>query len=458
MRGRLDGATGLVVIEEAHNVASWASSPDDQMRRRYEAYERLCARVPTALLLSATPVLNNERDFLAMLHLLDPDLHRLDDLKAFRERVRIRQEVGHVLLSLQEGSPSYVLQPSLERLRELFPSDTRIAELAYDLESGLRSDVPDEEQDRTIRAVRVHVSETYRLHRRMLRNRRASVTVDSILGRSPGNGSQTPRILETDLDERSPKLYRLLDEWSESASFSVQEAAQNEPRDGCKSDLIEIFSVLLQAAGTWLGLLEDVIRFRLGWSDPDTLSTEFQPGALTALAETPFFAGEAKILEAMLDILREPSEEGDRLALLEASLENARRAGRAGIPAKCVVFTSYTRSCNELLRHLRVAFGERAVAGYHRGLGRTEVEREISRFRLHAECFVLVCDRCGEEGRNLQYAERVVHFDLPLSPNRMEQRIGRLDRIGRTRPVRSTIFIGPEQNGTLFFRLVLRLE
>src|SRR5271157_874163 len=442
--------TGLAIIDEAQNVASWAFSADPASSRRYGEFERLCRAVPRLLLLSATPVLNNERDFLAMLHLLDPDLHRLDDLKAFRERVRIRQEVGHVLLSLQEGSPSYVLQPSLERLRELFPSDTRIAELAYDLESGLRSDVSDEEQDRTIRAVRVHVSETYRLHRRMLRNRRASVTVDSILGRSPANGLQTPRILESDLDERSPKLYRLLDEWREAASFSVQEAAQNEPRDGCESGLVEIFSVLLQAAGTWLGLLEQVIRFRLGWSDPDTLSTDFQPGALTALAETPFFAGEAKILEAMLDILGEPSEEGDRLALLEASLKNARRAGRAGIPAKCVVFTSYTRSCSELLRHLRAAFGERAVAGYHRGLGRTEVEREISRFRLHAECFVLVCDRCGEVGRNLQYAERVVHFDLPLSPNRMEQRIGRLDRIGRTRPVRSTIFICPEQNGTLF--------
>jgi ATP-dependent helicase HepA len=385
-----------------------------------------------------------------MLHLLDPDLHRLDDLEAFRERVRMRQEIGHVLLSLQEGSPSYVIQPSLERLRELFPGDARIAQLACGLESAAGTSLSEEEQDRAIRALRVHVSETYRLYRRMLRNRRSTVTADAILGRVQANGSQTPRILETDLDERSPKLYGLLEDWREAASFAAKEADRAGAGRERESDLVHIFSILIQAAGTWLGLLEEVIRCRLGWSDLDALPTEFQADALKALGEATHFEGELDILEAMLDLLREPSEEGDRLALLEASLENARRTGRGGIPSKCVVFTSFARTCDELLRHLRAAFGERAVAGYHRGLTQSEVEREVSRFRQHAECFVLICDRCGEEGRNLQFAERVVHFDLPLSPNRMEQRIGRLDRIGRTRPVRSTIFIGPERDGTLF--------
>lgn len=442
--------TGLAIIDEAQNVASWAFSPEPEPRRRYGEFERLCRAVPRLLLLSATPVLNNERDFLAMLHLLDPELHCLNDFDAFRERVRMRQEIGHVLLSFQEGSPSYIIEPSLERLRELFPSDTRIEQLARDLESGLQVGLSGEEQDRAIRALRIHVSETYRLHRRMLRNRRASVSSDSILGRSPANGLQTPRILETDLDERSPRLCQLLEEWRDAASFAVQEADPSEPWAGRESEFVEIFSTLLLATGTWLGLLDDVIRCRLGRSDRPDLSTEFQLSAIKALCDAPNFPGEVEILKAMLDILQESSEEGDRLALLEASLENARRTLRDGMPAKCVVFTSFTRSCNELLRHLRGAFGEKAVAGYHQGLSRTDVEREISRFRLHADCFILVCDRCGEEGRNLQYAERVVHFDLPLSPNRMEQRIGRLDRIGRTRAVRSTIFVGPERDGTLF--------
>jgi ATP-dependent helicase HepA len=50
-------------------------------------------------------VLNNERDFLAMLHLLDPEVYPLDRIDAFGTCVRICQEVGHVLLSLREGSP-----------------------------------------------------------------------------------------------------------------------------------------------------------------------------------------------------------------------------------------------------------------------------------------------------------------------------------------------------------------
>ena len=44
---------------------------------------------------------------------------------------------------------------------------------------------------------------------------------------------------------------------------------------------------------------------------------------------------------------------------------------------------------------------------------------------------VLICDRRGEEGLNLQFAHGMVHLDLPLAPARIEQRIGRLDRLGR---------------------------
>ena len=104
------------------------------------------------------------------------------------------------------------------------------------------------------------------------------------------------------------------------------------------------------------------------------------------------------------------------------------------------------RDPDRLLRPLR---GERG-RGLPPGRGRAEVERWLARFRIHPGCFVLVCDRAGEEGRNLQFADRVIHLDLPFSPNRVEQRIGRLDRIGRDRVVRSTIFVGPECEHSLF--------
>lgn len=264
------------------------------------------------------------------------------------------------------------------------------------------------------------------------------------------NGQPTPRILEHDIDERSSQIHALLEEWRDTAAgfLGYHDGASPELRAG-PPPLQIVFTILFQAAGTGLDLLDEVIQCRLCGAEGGHLG-DFPVTDMRALRETPLFPGEREILKALADVLATPSEEGDRVRLLEYALQNLRRASKGGPPAKCVVFTSHTRVCREILRRVRKQFGDQAATGYYDGLEREHVEQAIARFRTHPECFILVCDRAGEEGRNLQCAERVVHFDVPLSPNRMEQRIGRLDRIGRDRPVRSTIFIGPAVEHSLF--------
>jgi ATP-dependent helicase HepA len=62
------------------------------------------------------------------------------------------------------------------------------------------------------------------------------------------------------------------------------------------------------------------------------------------------------------------------------------------------------------------------------------------RFLEQPSCRVLVCDRPDEEGLNLQGgAKAIIHYDLPMAPNRIEQRIGRLDRYGSGDSVRSYV-------------------
>ena len=53
---------------------------------------------------------------------------------------------------------------------------------------------------------------------------------------------------------------------------------------------------------------------------------------------------------------------------------------------------------------------------------------------------MLVSTECGGEGRNFEFCERLVLYDLPWSPGVVEQRIGRLDRIGRSRDVSIVVF------------------
>ena len=80
------------------------------------------------------------------------------------------------------------------------------------------------------------------------------------------------------------------------------------------------------------------------------------------------------------------------------------------------------------------------------GMHPTEMEGEVERF-AGAEGAVMVCDRSGEEGVNLQHAVHAILYDLPFAPNRIEQRLGRLDRIGRTEDLVVWVLPGPEPGG-----------
>ncbi len=98
---------------------------------------------------------------------------------------------------------------------------------------------------------------------------------------------------------------------------------------------------------------------------------------------------------------------------------------------KMVIFTQF-RATQELLeRRLRQAGHE--VAVFHGGLSRLAKEAAIAAFRGPAR--LLLCTEAGSEGRNLQFAHAVCNYDLPWNPMRIEQRIGRLSRIGQTQDI-----------------------
>ncbi|MAY36134.1 MAG: RNA polymerase-associated protein RapA [Spongiibacteraceae bacterium] len=73
---------------------------------------------------------------------------------------------------------------------------------------------------------------------------------------------------------------------------------------------------------------------------------------------------------------------------------------------------------------------------FHEGMSLFERDRAAAYFADHdSGAQLLVCSEIGSEGRNFQFAEHLVLFDLPLNPDLLEQRIGRLDRIGRQQNV-----------------------
>ena len=82
--------------------------------------------------------------------------------------------------------------------------------------------------------------------------------------------------------------------------------------------------------------------------------------------------------------------------------------------------------------HLRLREGVRS-ASFHEGMSLINRDRAAAYFaNLEDNAQILICSEIGSEGRNFQFASKIVLFDLPLNPDLLEQRIGRLDRIGQT--------------------------
>ncbi len=135
-----------------------------------------------------------------------------------------------------------------------------------------------------------------------------------------------------------------------------------------------------------------------------------------------------------------PARDAKFLALLKLLRDVwAREPG-----AKVLLFTE-ARETLEALRELLRAEGIEALA-YHGDLALVERDRQVARFRDPDGPLLLLCTEVGGEGRNFQFAHHLVHYDLPWSPATVEQRIGRLDRIGQTHPVEIHVF---DVKGTL---------
>ena len=111
------------------------------------------------------------------------------------------------------------------------------------------------------------------------------------------------------------------------------------------------------------------------------------------------------------------------------------RTLKALSPRKVLVICARAETATALEYHLQMRVGIRSTA-FHEGLSIVERDRAAAWFAdEEAGAQALICSEIGSEGRNFQFAHHLVLFDLPLNPDLIEQRIGRLDRIGQTHAI-----------------------
>ncbi len=129
---------------------------------------------------------------------------------------------------------------------------------------------------------------------------------------------------------------------------------------------------------------------------------------------------EIRTLEHLVSIAEsiERNKKGEKLKSL---LQKLRREGHG----KFIIFTQF-KTTQEYLRRLLAGF---TVEIFNGSMDKDQKEEAMARFKESAE--ILICTEAGGEGRNMQFCNILINYDLPWSPLKVEQRIGRVHRFGQ---------------------------
>lgn len=407
----LTGAT-LVVVDEAHHVADPKGS--EATLRLYALLQRAALSSERLLLLSATPIVRNEAGFLRMLHLLDPVVYPLEDYEHFRIKIEHRQALAEVVALLSPENALF-LDHALDDVLTRIPDDDRLHGLVSELKKQLLA-MPaenDPELIAGIRRLRAHISETYRLNRRILRNRRKQVH-----GLTPDRSGV---VCLSVVDSPLARVESAVEAWRIAASAATGTGAA---------------TPALQALGAFY------------W-DVATACIE-NPALLPqlcarrqALAAWPVGEAEGRF-EQEDELLKRIAALCDSERWLDARCAKLIERLRSLPPkTKAVVFCSAVETADAVFSRLKTG---RVHAVRHSvdldGDADLDAPESWARFLTDPEVGIIVCDRMAEEGLNLQGGDKaVIHFDLPFQPNRIEQRMGRVDRYGAGNQIRSYVLL-----------------
>ncbi len=401
----------LVVVDEVHFLTR-SGDP------RVAPYPQLAAMARSAdrlLLLSATPSTARADRQLSLLHLLDPDVYRWEDLPGFTERFAKHRQLANAMDTLDPGFES-LLPSSIAEIRDLLPEDPRFESLSanvlgfIDEEAFLRDEAERPALAEQLDALRAHLAETYRLHRRTIRHRRSRVIDDANESLLPFE--VTGRRPPTLLPRPAPPALDALLEWQQQVAAWILDHI-DEP-----DDVVAAFAAyggVLAVLTSRVDVLSDdfahAVQFRLTGDPLAAQSAGLGAVECEMLRATDVLPFEAETLMA-------PNEPDDALiSELLAEVEKHQRT---------VVFCGSGQLAGLVADALRDLSEKIPVFEHTAAVPSDQINDEVGKWR--ATGGVVVADATAEDGVNLQQADAAVHFRLPWSPNRLEQRIGRIDR------------------------------
>ncbi len=415
----------LVIVDEAHRMSAHFFGNEVKFTKRYKLGLTLGSHCRNFLLMTATPHNGKEEDFQIFLALLDGD--RFEG--KFRDGVHtadpsdlMRRLVKEDLLRF-DGKPLFPERRSYTVQYELSPEE---AHLYAEVTEYVR-----EEMNRAERLVdtgegqrRVNVGFAL-----MILQRRLASSPESIFRSLTRRRDRLERRLREArllLRGRSASL-----ELDDSVLAGIDEDVFDDAYDEAPQDEREALEAKLVDNATAAATIEEL-----------EIEIERIKG-LQELARAVVHSGHDAKWNQLNTILDDPLMIDDN-----------------GHRRKLVIFSEFKDTLAYLGRRIRTRLGrDEAVVEIHGSVTREERRRIVHAFMNDPEVLVLIANDAAGEGVNLQRAHLMVNYDLPWNPNRLEQRFGRIHRIGQREVCHLWNLVAKDtREGDVYFKLLKKLE
>ena len=423
-----EGGWDLVICDEAHKMSASFFGGEVRYTKRYRLGQMLSTRTRHFLLLTATPHNGKEEDFQLFMSLLDGD--RFEG--RFRDGVHTADVSDLMRRMVKERLFKFDATP-------LFP-ERRAYAVPYKLSDG---------EARLYREVTDYVRGEFNRAEALQNDKRAGTVGFALtilqrrLASSPEAICQSLRRRKERLESRHREL-RLLQRGSEIAASLLASVPEWDDED-----ILDLEDAPDEEATVAEG---EILDRATAARTLDELGAEIQSlRRLESLAGKVWASGEDKKWQELAGLLNRfftSAPSGDNEPFTPSPHQ------------KLVVFTEHRDTLNYLHHRITTLLGrQEAVVMIHGGIGR-EDRRAIQESFLHdPDVKILLANDAASEGINLQRAHLMVNYDLPWNPNRIEQRFGRIHRIGQTEVCHLWNLIAEEtREGDVYHRLLEKLE
>ena len=400
----------LIVCDEAHKMSATVWGGEVKYTRRFQLGRLLSNITRNFLLLTATPHNGKEEDFHLFLSLIDPD--RFEGTHGSSQQAVdvsdvMRRLVKEELLKF-DGKP-------------LFPE--RIAyTVNYDLSPA---------EARLYQAVTEYVQEEFNRADNLNNDRKTTVGFAlTILQRRLAS---SPEAIYQSLRRRRERLeHRLAEERLGKRAAEYAEDFSDYDEDDLSPDEQE-------------NMEERVVD---------------HASAAATIAELEAEIRTLKRLEKMANDVRVSGVDRKWDELSSLLQDNEEMFGEDGKREKLIIFTEHRDTLNYLTGKIRSLLGsEESVVTIHGGMLRDERRKAEELFKQDKCVRILIATDAAGEGINLQRAHLMINYDLPWNPNRLEQRFGRIHRIGQTEVCTLWNLVADEtREGYVFQRLFAKLD